>query len=181
MKIPKSYNTLESFSSPDIRIFHASNKYAQILVKDDGERFIVKAVFSDLIKNDISAVHIHSNVNGSPGPILVWLLTSQKWQNGVLQQTPAKNAPCCSNATCSLIAPSNTLDVSSVQSNKIYTINITKKYCGFDCPGITIQSPFAFLVIHGVNFQTVMNGCLSSGQPVLDVLEATPLIKGNHT
>jgi len=180
MKITKSYKTIEHFTpKPDgTRSFSATNTYATVHIQETSDNYIIQAVFTDLLNNNVAAVHIHSNVGGAPGPILAWLLTSPQWQDGTLQQTPGKNSPCCNTAAgsrCSLVAPPGTMMVSSAVPNRVYTFRASKKYCGSSCPGITMGSPFAFLVIHGGNFQTVSNGCLSVGQPQLDVLVATPL------
>jgi hypothetical protein len=164
----------------NLREFQSHNEYASVKIQEEHDYYMMEAIFSPRILHDVTAVHIHSNVNNAPGPIIAWLLTTSQWQNGVLQQTPGKNSPCCNvstGSTCRLAAPPGTLTIDSIKPNTSYHFKIPRKYCGFSCPGITKNSPFAFLVIHGTNFQYVTNGCLSAGKPQLDVLLASPLMQ----
>jgi hypothetical protein len=170
---------------PSPNQFVAQNKYASISLQEFKDLFIIEFTITDLIFQDhVTAIHIHSNQNGQPGPILLWLITSHQWQSGVTQLTPGKNQPCCTKiagSQCNLTAPNGTVFVDSAQSNVVYKKIVPKNICGNSCPGITLQAPFGFLVVHGNNFQTVqIDGCLSAGQPGLDVLVATPLTKKNN-
>jgi hypothetical protein len=177
---------MESPLSSPPHFFTAQNKYVSIYLQEFKDVYVIEYILTeDIFKDHVTAVHIHSNQNGQPGPILLWLLTSPQWQSGVLQLTPGKNSPCClqmSGSHCTLSAPIGTSYIDSVQSKQLYKKIFPKNICGEACPGITMDSPFGFLVVHGDNFQTVQgNGCLSSGTPGLDVLMATPLTKLNNT
>lgn len=123
------------------------------------------------LANRLSAIHIHKGVHGRPGPILVWLATSERWQHGVLQLTPGTNAPCCSNALCNIVAPKDTPHVRHLAGKETtfhYKIKINR--CArADCRALE-DFGSNFLVIHGNNYQTIYNGCLSAGIPNLDVV-----------
>lgn len=160
--------------------FSASNKYASVFLVESSDSYFVKFLVTKYVFQDnITAIHIHSNVNDQPGPILIWLLTTTQWQSGVSQSTPAANSPCCikiAGSQCDLTAPSGTMFKNFVTPGQIYTKIVPKNVCGDSCPGITQDSPHGFLVVHGNNFQTVEpNGCLSNGTAGIDVLIATPL------
>lgn len=162
--------------------FFAHNKYALIYITEYKDVYTIQFQITDYIfKDNITALHVHSNNDGKPGPILIWLLTSPKWQSGVTQSTPGKNYPCCvkiSGSRCDLTAPYNTLLIENVECNTLYEKIVEKNICEMSCPGLTIQEPFGFLVVHGNNYQIIeQNGCLSNGTPGIDVLMATPLTK----
>lgn len=170
-----------SSSSPYTpNIFTARNKYASIYLQEFNDVYVLEYVLTeDIFQDHISALHIHSNVKGQPGPILVWLMTTPKWQSGVLQLTPGKNSPCCikmSGSHCALVAPDGTSFLDSLSPRRLYKKIISKNVCGNTCPGITQERPHGFLVVHGDKFQKVDDdGCLTNGEPGLDVLIATPL------
>jgi len=152
--------------------FTASSKYAKAtyIVNNNNDSIRVKVKFNNL--KGVSAIHIHANDNGSPGPIIAWLVTSNEWQLGVTQNTPGENLPCCSstNKLCSLIAPEETPYTENVQNTTV-TFDFKKDFCGNKCPWI---SDGTFLVIHGYNFQKIINGCPTNEVPGIDVLEAVP-------
>ena len=130
----------------------------------------------------VSAIHIHANDNGSPGPILGWLGTTKQWQNGVKQNTHGSNSPCCikNNPNCLLIAPNGTPFLSKKMENIEQSFIFYKKCgtskCKSDCMWIKNGS---FLVVHGFKFQQLENGVLTKGTPGLDVIEYTPFTEQN--
>ena len=165
-------NMVNSLTS---QIYTANSKYVDVslIINSDKETMKINVNYKDL--NGVSAIHIHNNNNGKPGQIIGWLGTSKEWQQGVLQNTPGKNCPCCNinNPLCILAAPKGTPNIKSLSkrnkslSNKNKSINKT-------CPWIKNG---AFLVIHGNNFQRVSNGKLTNEKPGLDILEAIPFTK----
>jgi hypothetical protein len=151
--------------------FTASSKYAKVNYTVNNNNTIrVKVKFNKL--KGVSAIHIHTNDNGSPGPIIAWLVTSKEWQLGVTQNTPGENLPCCSstNKMCALIAPDETPYTENVQNTTV-TFDFKKDFCGNKCPWIDNGT---FLVIHGYNFQKVIDGCLTNEKPGIDAIEAVP-------
>jgi hypothetical protein len=145
--------------------FKASTKYADAsyTISADGETLYITINYKDL--KDVSAVHIHTNNNGSPGPIIAWLGTTDEWQQGVTQNTPGKNSPCCNvnNPLCTLAAPMGTPLIQEL-TNSVRTFTITNS-CSKDCPWIENGT---LLVIHGYNFQRVVNGKLTKDAPGID-------------
>ena len=132
----------------------------------------------------ISAVHIHSAVNTSSvnEPILVWLLTSEEWNAGVLQNTPLVNYPCCApnesssgmNNMCTAIAPPNT-PLTRYSSNSTLTFDHMLSYCPHStCPSVCKGT---LLNIHGYSFQQVYYGCPTGGQPGLDMILSVPFTR----
>jgi hypothetical protein len=152
--------------------FTASSKYAKAtyVVNNNNNTIRVKVKFNDL--NGVSGIHIHTNNNGSSGPIIAWLATSKEWQLGVTQNTPLGNSPCCSssNKLCTLIAPDETPYTENVQNTTV-TYIVKKDFCGNNCPWI---SNGTFLDIHGYNFQKIINGCPTNEQPGIDMIESVP-------
>ena len=120
---------------------------------------------------NVSAVHIHQNKNGKPGPILSWIATTPRWQDGILQNKLNMNKPCCGKEKkCNLTAPIGTKKIkSNTTIKKIVIIPKTKS-----CKGMRLG---AFLVIHGKKFQyKKKNKTLSKGKSQLDILKYTKLI-----
>jgi hypothetical protein len=154
--------------------FNASSKYVDVsfITNSDGKSINITARYKDL--NGVSAIHIHNNNNGSPGPILAWLGTTEEWQQGVTQNTPGKNCPCCNNNNplCTLAAPKGTPKIMNLSKSKKY-FNVKNKSCNKSCPWIQKGT---FLVIHGFNFQRVENGELTKENPGLDVIAAIPFL-----
>lgn len=152
--------------------FLAQNKYADVeyTVNKSKTKLYITVRFKDL--KEASAVHIHANNNGMPGPILAWLATSPEWKAGVKQNTPGTNLPCSSvkNPLCNLIAPLNTKNVKEL-SNKTIKLTITKDFCNDKCNWIEQGT---LLDIHGYNFQRIEHGCLTNGKPGLDLIMNTP-------
>ena len=153
--------------------YGAKSKYAKVTYSVNGDEITINASFGNLDK--VSAVHIHTNDNGKPGAIIAWLATTDEWQSGVIQNTPGKNAPCCSkqNKFCSLAAPNNTPTIKNVMNNSMAYV-VSKEFCKKDCPWINKGT---FLVVHGYDFQKVINGCISNEKPGIDVIDAIPFTK----
>ena len=164
-------NISNSQNSLGNKTFKATSKYADVLFKtsENGESINITANYKDL--KGVSAIHIHNNENGSPGQIIAWLGTTDEWQNGVLQNTPGKNSPCCTagDPLAKLAAPNGTPNIINL-SNSMMTFDVTKSNCNKKCTWINNG---AFLVVHGFNFQRMENGELTSGKPGLDILNHT--------
>jgi len=167
-----------SFNSNDqFQEFTSQNKYADVTFKANNNVMYVTIKYKDL--QGVSAIHIHANENGSPGPILGWLGTTQQWQDGVKQNTAGTNTPCCTknNPKCILAAPMGTpfLSVEMEKMEKTFTFykKCGTQNCKSDCMWIKNGS---FLVVHGFNFQQLIDGILTNGKPGLDVIEHTPFI-----
>lgn len=160
--------TLKRLSTRN-KTFKASNKYASVLLKINKNRLTYKAKLKNSKK--VSAVHIHQNKNGKPGPILSWVASSDQWNSGVLQNKRCMNKPCCSTEKkCSLVAPKGTRKVKSYitinGSNKIRK----QKGCKGTKPGV-------LLVIHGKKFQyRKKNNTLSKGKPGLNIIKINKFI-----
>jgi hypothetical protein len=155
----------QPFSNGKSSEFKAATKYADAsyTISADGNTLYVTVNYKNL--KDVSAVHIHTNNNGSPGPIIAWLGTTEEWQQGVTQNTPGKNSPCCNvnNPLCTLAAPIDTPLIQEL-TNSVRTFTVTNT-CGKDCPWIENGT---LLVIHGYNFQRVVNGKLTKEAPGID-------------
>lgn len=155
----------QSFENIKNSVFEASTKYADanFTTSTDGQTLYVTVNYKNLA--DVSAVHIHTNNNGSPGPIIAWLGTTEEWQQGVKQNTPGTNSPCCNvnNPLCTLAAPVGTPLIQEL-TNSVRTFTITNS-CGKDCPWIENGT---LLVIHGYNFQRVVDGKLTNEKPGID-------------
>ena len=154
--------------------FNASSKYVDVsfTTNSDRQSINIAARYKDL--NGVSAIHIHINNNGSPGPIIAWLGTTEEWQQGVIQNTPGKNSPCCNNNNplCTLAAPKGTPKIMNLSNSKKY-FNVKNNSSNKSCPWIKNGT---FLVIHGFNFQKVENGELTKENPGLDVIAAIPFL-----
>jgi len=174
----KVYNevrkTKKNITSLGKKSFNASSKYVDVSFSknSDGQLINISAKYKDL--KGVSAIHIHVNNNGSPGPIIAWLGTTEEWQQGVIQNTPGKNSPCCNynNPLCTLAAPKGTPKIMNLSKSKKY-FNIENNSCNKSCPWIKNGT---FLVIHGFNFQKVENGELTKENTGLDVIAAIPFL-----
>jgi hypothetical protein len=161
--------------------YEASSEYAKVkfFIKKNGNLHI-KAKFYDV--STISGIHIHTNFNGSSGPIIVWLGTTTQWQNGITQNTPLTNSTpsynCAinnnskKNSMATIIAPENTPHLKNL-SNTTQYYKINKNVCP-SCPWITDGT---FLDIHGKNFQ-YLDGCKIVGTtPGIDMIDSIPFEK----
>ena len=160
----------EGLNSYANKTFYSSCKYADVefTASDDGNTLFINVNYKDL--TGVSAIHIHTNNNGSPGPILAWLGTTNEWQHGVAQNTPGSNSPCCSinNPLCTLAAPNSTPYINNL-SNTVQTFTVTNMNCK-DCPWLENGT---FLDVHGFNFQKVINGKLTNEKPGADIISNT--------
>ena len=155
----------QSFKNIKNNVFEASTKYADVsfTTSTDEQTLFITVNYKNL--SDVSALHIHTNKNGSPGPIIAWLGTTNQWQHGVAQNKSGKNSPCCSvnNPLCKLAAPFGTPNILEL-SNSVRTFTVSNS-CGPDCPWIENGT---ILVVHGYNFQTVVHGKLTNKKPGVD-------------
>jgi len=171
-KIIFSNKKIEMFTNSEPS-YGANSKYVKATYRVNNDGITINASFGNLEK--VSAIHIHANDNGKPGPIIAWLATTNEWQSGVTQNTPGKNAPCCSkqNKFCSLAAPDNTPTIKNVMNDSMSYV-VSKEFCKKDCPWINNGT---FLVVHGYDFQKVTNSCITNEKPGIDVIDAVPFAK----
>jgi len=166
-KPKQNFSNIELYGN---KKFKSSSKFADVefTTSQDAQTLYITVNYKDL--TGVSAIHIHTNNNGSPGPILAWLGTSHEWQHGVAQNTPGSNAPCCTedNPLCTLAAPKSTPYVNNL-SNTTRTFTVTNKTCK-GCPWIENGT---LLDVHGFNFQKVLNGQLSTEKPGADMISNT--------
>lgn len=153
----------------------AKSKYVTVSYTMDSsaDSIHIHAKFGDL--TGVSAIHIHTNNNGKPGPIIAWLATTSEWKSGVLQNTPGKNAPCCgsNNHMCSLAGPADSTPLIQRVANTELDYVVKNEFCKASaaCPWINNGT---ILVVHGFNFQRVENGCLTDAPAGIDPLQAIP-------
>jgi hypothetical protein len=142
-------------------------------VESGSDAIRIHAKFGNL--TGVSAMHIHINDNGKPGPIIAWLATTNEWKSGVLQNTPGKNAPCCGphNPMCSLAGPANSTPLVKSVANAEINYVVKNDFCKASSPCPWIDNG-VILVVHGLKFQRVANGCLTDEPVGLDVLQAVP-------
>lgn len=120
----------------------------------------------------VSALHIHVNKNGSPGPVLAWLGTTKEWQRGVAQTAKNGNAPCCTknNPNCTLASPEN-IGTPYIQE---IMVNTEKTFVVYNDCGKSGKCPWikngTLLDIHGFNFQQKIDGQLTDGKPGADII-----------
>jgi hypothetical protein len=177
--MPKINEELHN-SGGKFKEYTSHNKYADVVFKANNKVMYVTIKYKNLA--GISAIHIHANNKGSPGPILAWLGTTQEWQNGVKQNTLGTNLPCCTknNPKCLLIAPNGTPFLSKkmegIEQSFIFYKKCGTSKCKSDCMWIKNGS---FLVVHGFKFQQLEDGVLTKGTPGLDVIEFTPFTEQN--
>ena len=163
-------NRVYSFKNKEFKEYYAQSPYADVKCKANDFVMYVSVKYKKL--NGVSAMHIHVNNNGSPGPVLAWLGTTIEWQRGVAQTDTNGNSPCCTknNEKCSLASPNK---IGTPYLNKI--VEFSEKTFVFHnenknpskCPWI--QNGF-LLDIHGFNFQQNINGELTSGKPGADII-----------
>ena len=133
---------------------------------------------------ELSAAHIHKNVDGKPGPILIWLATSDEWEAGVAQQTPLANSPCCANAfngnpNCTANAPPGTYNLNKVAGMTLpFKTNLNINSCNYGNCSPLDDFDLNLLNVHGKNFQYIQNGCVvNTNAPVgIDSLGPAPLL-----
>lgn len=153
--------------------FSATSQYADVTftTNSTADEMKIKVKYKTL--DGVSAIHIHVNESGSPGPILAWLGTSLEWQNGVAQNVKGSNGNCCIDGnSCSLVAPLGTPIISNL-ANTTHTF-IVKKPKSENCPWI---KQGALLDVHGPNFQKKVNGQLTKERPGLDLISNSPFIR----
>ena len=159
--------------------FTASSKYADVsyITSENTDTLTIQVNYKDL--TGVSAIHIHVNDNGSPGPVLAWLGTTPEWQNGTVQNTPGTNIPCfnVNNRLCNLIAPENTPLISNL-SNNTMVFTVKKNFCegGCKCPWIKNGT---LLDVHGFNFQKYNNGVPSKEKPGADIIDQQKFVMEN--
>ena len=158
-----STNTYQALSKNGTQVLFSTNK--------NNDTILIKANFTDL--SGLSGIHIHANNNGKPGPIIAWLVTTPEWQNGVMQNKPNSNSPCCKNNLCNLIAPKGTPFLHQLKNRE----RIFKEYKCNSCTKCPWIDNGALLVLHGTNFQTDINGVKTKGSPGIDIMEIIPFNK----
>lgn len=170
----KSTNDIVDLSN---KTFYASSKYADVTytTSENADILIINVNYKDL--SGVSAIHIHVNDNGKPGPILAWLGTTLEWNSGTVQNTPGTNLPCHSknNKLCNLIAPPETPLISELYNVK-KTYIIKKEQCDNNCSCPWINNG-TLLDIHGFNFQKFINGIPTEQKPGADVIDQQKFTK----
>ena len=153
----------------------AKSKYTAVsyAVDSSSDAIRIHAKFGDL--TGVSAIHIHTNDNGKPGPIIAWLATTSEWKSGVFQNTPGNNAPCCgpNNPMCCLAGPTDSTPLIQSVANTEMDYVVRNDFCKAKsmCPWINNGT---ILVVHGFKFQRVENGCLTDAPAGIDPLQAIP-------
>jgi hypothetical protein len=153
----------------------AKSKHAEVsyTVNRTADSIRIHAKFGDL--TGVSAIHIHTNNNGKPGPIIAWLATTREWKSGVFQNTPGNNAPCCrpNNPMCCLAGPADSTPLVQNVANTAMDYVVRNDFCKSKsaCPWINNGT---ILVIHGFNFQRIENGCMTDVPAGIDPLQAVP-------
>jgi hypothetical protein len=168
---------VSNFTTNDFKEYTVKSKHADVVFRSNNSVMYVSIKYKNLA--GLSAIHIHANTNGSPGPILAWLGTTSQWQHGVKQNTPGTNSPCCTrnNPNCTLVAPPGTPYLSKELENTekyfIFYKKCNTNSCKSDCEWIENGT---FLVSHGFNFQQLYDGVLTKAPPGpgIDVIEALP-------
>lgn len=163
--------------------YKANSKYAEVkyFASKSGNLYI-EAKFFDV--SQISGIHIHTNYQGSSGPIIAWLATTPEWQHGITQNTPLTNSTpsyTCNvfdnckkenNNMCTLVAPEKTPHMKNLSYTTQY-YKIHKKVCK-SCPWI---SDGTFLDIHGKNFQQLYDCGVVGTKPGIDMLKSILFVK----
>ena len=164
-----SFKTKKNMNKKNNKTLKAENKYASVKLNVNNNVLNCEAKLKNT--KNVSAVHIHQNKNGKPGPILSWIATTPEWQSGVLQNKKNMNKPCCSKEKkCNLTAP---LGTRKVKSNCLIKKS-TKMPKNKNCKG---ANPGAILVIHGKKFQFMKNNkTLSKGKPGLNIIKTSKFI-----
>lgn len=170
----KKNKVLTNLSHLGNKTFISTCKYADVEYEtsQDAETIFITVKYKDL--TGVSAIHIHVNNNGMPGPILAWLGTTDEWQQGITQNTPGTNSPCCNenNPLCTLVAPSGTPNINNL-SNSLMKYTVKNNYCNKGCPWIEAGT---LLDVHGFNFQKVINCQLTKEKPGLDLISNNPFV-----
>ena len=148
----------------------AKNQYVECIYYEIEQVLYINVKF--LSVEGVSAMHIHSAQ--SPNPILVWLLTSKEWQNGVVQTSFSSNSPCCSNQQCNVVAPIDIPTIETVKLNKIYQMIVSPP---LNCVKDQIPCPWTsqgtLLNVHGNQFQFYDRCRISDGMPGVDLISST--------
>lgn len=153
----------------EIKRYFAQTSGVKIAMSCDG--FTCKGVMSVSadVKNTLSAIHIHKNINGQAGPITIWLATSPEWENGVVQNTPLANSPCCNNRMCTANAPPGTPLIKNIAGKTIpFEFDFRSNNCKLAKCDFLENFDKSFLNVHGKKFQQVINGCPTKDKPGLD-------------
>ena len=153
--------------------FTASSKYADVVFTPDssGKKIKIDVHYKNL--TGVSAIHIHVNHNGMPGPVLAWLATSNAWTNGVAQNVQGANGTCCTklNPQCTLVAPPSTPHVSSLSNTKkTFIVSKPNNNCEWLSKGTLLD-------IHGPNFQQKIKGKLTKGTPGMDIIAQSTFVR----
>jgi len=159
---------------PSVYIARAKHVTVSYTMDSSADSIHIHAKFGDL--TGVSAIHIHTNNHGKPGPIIAWLATTSEWKSGVFQNTPGNNAPCCgsNNPMCCLAGPADSTPLIQSVANTEMNYVVENKFCKAStakCPWINNGT---ILVVHGFNFQRVENGCLTNAPAGIDPLQAIP-------
>lgn len=163
-------NRVYTFQNKVFKEYYAQSPYADVKCKANDFVMYITVKYKNL--NGVSAMHIHVNNNGTPGPVLAWLGTTIEWQRGVAQTAVNGNAPCSSkkNPKSVLASPNNIgtpyLNERMNYSEKTFVFH-NENTNPSKCPWI--QNGF-LLDVHGFNFQQKINGKLTSGKPSADVI-----------
>jgi hypothetical protein len=157
----------ENFSQ--FKKFSATSPYADVVFMGNDSVMYINVKYKKL--SGVSALHIHVNNKGSPGPVLAWLGTTIQWQRGVAQTAHGANSPCCTktNPMCILASPPNigTPYLSSQLENTEKTFVFYNEFVGIGCPWINNGT---LLDIHGFNFQENIDGKLTDKKPGPDII-----------
>lgn len=167
------YNkSVSAFSGNDFQSFQVSANCADVTFKANDTVMYINIKYKDL--TGISAIHIHVNNNGMPGPILAWLGTTEAWQRGVAQNALGSNSPSCTrnNPKCNLVAPEGTPFLTKAMEGTERNFTFYKQ-CGTSKCNATLPwiSKGTLLDSHGFNFQQLINGVLTNQAPGADMLE----------
>jgi hypothetical protein len=175
--ISKSFPTEYIYDDLQFKEYSATSPYADVTFKGNDKVLYVTVKYKNL--KGVSALHIHVNKNGSPGPVLAWLGTTKEWQRGVAQTAKNGNAPCCTknNPDCILASPENigTPYLTEIMTNTERTFVIHNE-CGKSgkCPWIKNGT---LLDIHGFNFQENIDGQLTDKKPGADIIYQAKFIQ----
>ena len=157
-------------NSCSINRYQVDNEYVTCVYYEIKNVLYVEVIFKSV--EGVSAIHIHSAQ--SPNPVLVWLLTSQEWQNGVAQTTFKSNFPCCSNLQCNVVAPTDIPFTNNVILFQPYQFIVSPPLDCLNMENCPWTSQGTILNIHGKQFQYFDRCRLSDGMPGIDLLSSTP-------
>lgn len=148
--------------------FFASSKWVDVQYWKHRDHYKAKVDFATDLSN-ISAIHIHKELNGKVGPIIAWLATSSEWQTSSAECDRSK----ISNENCSItgdiklsgvLAPEGTPLVKDM-AGKSLILDIPYKNLPNECDAIKqLKNHSVYLVVHGKKF-TTKNNCI-------DILDA---------